>query len=87
MQIDEPEPGRVISESDTGSSLVTKTTVTPKDGGVCLVQIATSWQGAGGIGGFFERTLAPRVMRSLYEDQLNRLDAYARERRLSQAGS
>ena len=87
MQIDEPEPGRVITESDTGSSLVTKTTVTPKEGGVSLVQIATSWQGAGGIGGFFERTFAPRVMRSLYQDQLNRLDAYAREHRPSQDGS
>ena len=83
MQVDEPEPGRVITESDTGSSLVTKTTVTPKEGGVSLVEIATSWQGAGGIGGFFERTFAPRVMHSIYEDELNRLDAYARERRAS----
>jgi uncharacterized protein YndB with AHSA1/START domain len=54
MQVDEPEPGRLLTESDTASSMVTTTTVTPRDG-ASLVQISTSWDGAGGIGGFFER--------------------------------
>jgi hypothetical protein len=78
----EPEPGRVLTESDTTSSAVTTFTVTP-DGTTSRVRIATSWQGAGGIGGFFERLFAPRVLRSLYADELQRLDAYARERRAS----
>jgi Polyketide cyclase / dehydrase and lipid transport len=82
MQVAEPEPGRVLTESDTGSSLVTKTTVTPQ-GGVSLVQISTTWEGAGGIGGFFERLFAPRVMRGIYADELQRLDAYARDHRAS----
>jgi uncharacterized protein YndB with AHSA1/START domain len=81
MRVDEPEPGRVLTESDTGSSLVTTTTVSPRNG-ASLVQISTTWDGAGGIGGFFERTFAPRVMRTIYADQLDRLDAYAREQRL-----
>ncbi len=34
MKVDEPEPGRIITESDTGSSLVTKTTVTSMHDGV-----------------------------------------------------
>jgi uncharacterized membrane protein len=80
MTVDEPEPGKVITESDSGSSLVTKTTVTPKEGGVTHVQISTTWQGAGGIGGFFERMFAPKAMRAIYADELNRLDDYARER-------
>jgi hypothetical protein len=79
-EVAEPEPGRVLTESDTGSSSVTTFTVTP-DGATSRVRIATSWQGASGIGGFFERTFAPRVLRSLYADELRRLDAYARERR------
>jgi hypothetical protein len=79
MTVDEPEPGRVITESDTASSLVTRTTVTPKEGGVSHVEIATTWQGAGGIGGFFERTFAPRALRAIYADELNRLDDYARQ--------
>ena len=78
MKVAEPEPGRVLTESDTGSSLVTKTTVTPQ-GRSSLLQICTSWDGARGIGGFFERLFAPRVMRGIYTDELERLDAYARE--------
>ncbi len=80
MKVAEPEPGRVLTESDTGSSLVTTTTVTPQ-GGMSQVQIETTWDGAGGIGGFFERLFAPRVMRGIYADELERLDSYAREHR------
>ena len=34
---------------------------------------------AGGVGGFFERMFAPRMMRRVYTDELGRLDRYARE--------
>lgn len=80
MRVDEPEPGRVLTESDTGSSMVTTTTVSPR-GGASVVQISTTWDGAGGIGGFFERTFAPRVMRRIYADELDRLNTYVREQR------
>jgi len=78
MRVAEPEPGRVLTESDTNSSLVTTFTVTP-EGDHSRVQIATTWEGAGGIGGFFERTFAPRVLQRLYADELGRLNTYARE--------
>jgi uncharacterized protein YndB with AHSA1/START domain len=78
MQVAEPEPGRVLTESDTESTLVTTFTVDPAEGG-SRVQISTTWEGAGGIGGFFERTFAPRVLRRLYADELERLDNYARQ--------
>ena len=77
MKVDEPDPGRVLTESDTASSMVTTTTVTPRDG-ASLVQISTSWNGAGGIGGFFERRFAPKAMRAIYTDELERLNTYAR---------
>jgi hypothetical protein len=77
MRVDEPEPGRVITETDQNSSLVTTFTVTPS-GDTCVVRIQTRWNGAGGIGGFFERTFAPKVMRKMYADELGRLDTYAR---------
>jgi uncharacterized protein YndB with AHSA1/START domain len=82
MTVDEPEPGRVLRESDNNSSLITKFTVTPRESAgaaASQVEISTSWQGAGGIGGFFERTFAPRAMKAIYEDELQRLDAYAQE--------
>jgi hypothetical protein len=78
MMVAEPEPGRVLTESDTGSTAVTTFTVTPQ-GGASLVRISTSWDGAGGIGGVFERMFAPRVLRSIYTDEITRLDAYARQ--------
>lgn len=78
MKVDEPEPGKVLTESDMDSSAVTSFTVTPQGAG-CSVRIATTWQGAGGVGGFFERTFAPPALRKLYTDELGRLDAYARE--------
>jgi uncharacterized protein YndB with AHSA1/START domain len=79
-KVAEPEPGRVLTESDTNSSSVTTFTISPQ-GVASLVRISTSWDGAGGIGGVFERMFAPRVMRAIYADELKRLDAYARERR------
>ena len=78
MKVAEPEPGRVLTESDTRSSMVTTTTVSPQGDG-SLVRISTTWDGAGGVGGVFERMFAPRVMRGIYADELTRLDAYARE--------
>jgi Polyketide cyclase / dehydrase and lipid transport len=80
MKVAEPEPGRVLTESDMNSTAVTTFTVSPRDG-ASVVQISTAWDGAGGIGGLFERMFAPRVLRAIYADELKRLDAYARERR------
>jgi hypothetical protein len=80
MKVAEPEPGRILTESDTDSSAVTTFRVSPQ-GGASLVRISSTWDGASGIGGLFERMLAPRVMRGIYADELRRLDAYAREHR------
>jgi hypothetical protein len=77
MRIDEPEPGRVLTETDQNSTLVTTYTVTPAGDG-CQVSIETTWQGATGIGAVFERALAPAVTRRLYAQALDRLDAYVR---------
>lgn len=76
MRVTEPEPGRKLVETDIDSSLVTTFTVDPR-GEKSLVSIATEWDGAGGIGGFFERTFAPRSVHRLYLDELNRLNDYA----------
>jgi hypothetical protein len=78
MRVDEPEPGRVLTESDTTSSLVTTWTVTP-EGEQSRVRIETRWEGAKGVGGLFERLFAPPSLRRIYNDELRRLDRYARE--------
>ncbi len=80
MKIAEPEPGRVLTESDLNSSAVTTFTVAPQ-GAASRVTITTAWDGASGIGGFFERMFAPRALRAIYGDELKRLSAYARDQR------
>lgn len=79
MRVAEPEPGRVLTESDMNSSLVTTFNVQAQGSG-SHVAVSTTWQGAGGMGGFFERLFAPRVIRTVYLDELQRLDSYAREK-------
>jgi uncharacterized protein YndB with AHSA1/START domain len=81
-RISEPEPGRTLVESDTKSSFVTTFNVSPQEG-QSLVRISSSWDGAGGIGGFFERIFAPRALRKLFLDELDRLNTYARDQRVS----
>jgi uncharacterized protein YndB with AHSA1/START domain len=74
----EPDPGHILTESDTNSSAVTTFTVTPS-GGASHVEMLCTWDGASGVGGFFERLFAPRVMRGILVDELNRLNSYAKE--------
>ena len=77
MKIGEPEPGRVLTESDTTSSLLTTWTVEPV-GERSRVRIETRWDGASGVAGFFERLFAPAALRRIYNDELHLLDRYAR---------
>lgn len=77
MRVGEPEPGRVLTESDTLSSMETTWTLTPA-GDRTVVRIETRWEGATGMPGFFERLFAPPALRRIYREELRRLDRYAR---------
>ncbi|HEY3482577.1 MAG TPA: SRPBCC family protein, partial [Streptomyces sp.] len=56
-------------------SMVTTWTVTPSGEGRSKVVTTTTWQGAGGIGGFFERTFAPKGLNGIYDAVLAKLAA------------
>ena len=71
LAVSEPDPGRILHEADTTSSFTQDWTVEPEEPGRSRVRISCSWQGAGGIGGFFERTFAPKGVRRLYEQVLD----------------
>ena len=73
MSVTQPGPDRLV-ESDANSSMVTTWTVVPADTGVTTVGVRTTWNGAGGIGGFFERIFAPKGLRRVYDEILARLD-------------
>jgi hypothetical protein len=74
LTVSEPAPGTLV-ESDANSSMVTTWTVHATDAGLSTVRVRTTWNGAGGIGGFFERTFAPKGLRRVYDTMLERLDA------------
>ena len=73
LTVTQPSADTLV-ESDANSSMVTTWTVAPADGGASTVRVRTTWTGATGIGGFFERTFAPKGLRRVYEEMLGRLD-------------
>lgn len=72
MQVDETVPGKVLTERDRNSSLVTTWQLSPDgDKRHTRVSVTTEWEGSTGVGGFFERTFAPLGLRSIYTTMLD----------------
>lgn len=65
---------RTLVETDRNSSMVSTWTVEPAGPGRSRVTVHTRWEGAGGIGGFFEKTFAPSGLRKIHDGVLARLD-------------
>ncbi len=66
--------GHTVIEKDALSSLLTNWTVAPAGPG-CSVTVKTSWNGAGGVRGFFEKTFAPLGLRKIQAEMLANLKA------------
>lgn len=73
VEVSEPDATTLV-ETDRNSSMVTRWTVRPAGDGASTVAVRTTWNGAGGIGGFFERTFAPRGLQRVYGTVLERLE-------------
>ncbi|CAL9603044.1 SRPBCC family protein [Streptomyces albus] len=75
LEVTEPADGELV-EKDRNSSMVTTWRVTPgQREKTARVTVTTVWNGAGGIGGFFERTFAPKGLARIYDQVLARLAA------------
>lgn len=70
--VDVTSDGDVV-ERDRNSTLVTTWTAKPLSDRTSTVKIHTTWQGAGGVGGFFEKTFAPNGMRAIHARVLTKL--------------
>ncbi|MET0456948.1 MAG: SRPBCC family protein [Mycobacterium sp.] len=66
--------GHTVIEKDANSTMVTNWTVAPSGPG-SSVTLKTSWQGAGGVKGFFEKTFAPLGLRKIQAEVLENLKA------------
>src|SRR4051812_23872444 len=64
--------GHAVIEKDANSTMVTNYTVAPAGTG-SSVTVKTSWQGAGGVKGFFEKTFAPLGLRKIQAEVLENL--------------
>jgi hypothetical protein len=67
--------GTTVTESDQNSTMRTVWTVEPSGAERALVRVSTTWRGAGGIGGFFERRFAPGGIHRLHRSVLDALAA------------
>jgi len=73
MDVTAPDEATLV-ETDRNSTLVTRWTVQPVGADRSHVSVRTTWDGAGGVGGFFERTFAPKGLRRVYDSMLERLE-------------
>ena len=72
VQADVDVAGHTVIEKDANSSMVTNWTVAPAGPG-SSVTVKTTWTGAGGIKGFFEKTFAPLGLRRIQDEVLANL--------------
>jgi Polyketide cyclase / dehydrase and lipid transport len=79
--VTEPEPGRVLVETDPDSGLVTTFIVEPRDSGQrAYVTIATQMKVRDGILGKLQGLLATKLLHPVYVKELKQLSDFARSR-------
>lgn len=80
MHITEPQPRRVLVETDVNTGTVTTFTVNPiADTQQCQLTITTDFVRKAGIGGMIEQFLTPYLTRGIYEAELQNINTYAQE--------
>lgn len=72
VQVNVDVAGHTVIEKDMNSSMVTNWTVAPAGPG-SSVTVKTTWTGAGGVKGFFEKTFAPLGLKKIQAEVLSNL--------------
>jgi len=79
MRVAEPDPGRVLTETNLDTGVVTEFSVGPGNGGVgSLARISSEWETAGGLRGLVDRLATPVLMGRIFASQLRLLRRYVR---------
>ncbi len=76
MRVTEPEPGRVLAETDVATGLVTKFIVEDQGERQADVTFETTIQPQPGLQGWLERLFVPGFLRRVYRVELQQLDDY-----------
>ncbi|PJE21666.1 SRPBCC family protein [Mycobacterium paragordonae] len=72
VQVNVDVAGHTVIEKDANSSMVINWTVAPAGPG-SSVTVTTTWTGAGGVKGFFEKTFAPLGLKKIQGQVLDNL--------------
>lgn len=72
VQVNVDVAGHSVIEKDANSSMITNWTVAPAGPG-SSVTVKTTWTGAGGVKGFFEKTFAPLGLKRIQGEVLANL--------------
>ncbi|OBI98489.1 SRPBCC family protein [Mycobacterium asiaticum] len=72
VQVSVDVAGHTVIEKDANSSMVINWTVAPAGPG-SSVTMTTTWTGAGGVKGFFEKTFAPLGLKKIQNEVLTNL--------------
>ena len=83
-EVGEPDPGRVLTETDLGNGTLTTFTVTERSGRSCRVEIVTQWERRG-VRGWIESMTGPPLLRRIFGKQLKMLAAAAKSGSASSA--
>lgn len=77
MRVAEPEPGRVLTETNVATGVVTRFTVEPvADPTRALTRMSSQWPTGGGLKGLADRSVTPMLMRRAFARQLRQLNRY-----------
>jgi hypothetical protein len=72
-----PDPGRILTETNLDTGVVTEFTVAPRDGrSRTLAGMSSEWETQGGLRGLADRLVTPRLMGRMFAKQLHQLDQY-----------
>lgn len=79
MRVGEPQPGRVLTETNLDTGVVTTFTVRSVNGdSTSKARISSEWEPKGALGGLIDRTMMPLVTRWIFGKQLRELERYMR---------
>src|SRR5687768_345184 len=75
--VTEPEPGRVLVETDAVAGVASTFTVDPVEGGTrSRVTIASDWRRSPGFKGFMESLMNPSIGRRIFTKELAQIAEY-----------
>lgn len=88
MAVSEPQPGRLLVETDAKAGVTTTFTVDPEAGGTqTRLTIATDWTPRPGIRGWIEKMATPNTMRRIYNEQFELIREFVKGQQAGGGGT